>query len=366
MSGKDKKYEVNIDISVNSMPDNIKKEIQDNINTVSREEADQILRDIFSQADIAKDAADMINPETIYVAKIPKNLQKDWQEGALHWMTKKETGESVAEIMGQEPGVRAHAIIEEVDKAKTARSMLPTHLASYAQHQEIKQMAEVVNDVRDRVIALQGMYYDSMYGDLIGARDTLAQVEVSSDATRHGIINNLIPSLNGTRGRIIEALTRLLNNFPEVKDSAFGISGQIVKDKSFLTETFENYNRIQELFKCYLLATQLLGYAYAMIEEKASYKKVFIPNEQLVHHPALKNLANFEIALNGNFDQMWYKNPENFLDGIRVKVDMIASKNAVEIEYTGQQLINAIHITKEKEPVIAVKRNGQEEDHGEE
>ena len=63
---------------------------------------------------------------------------------------------------------------------------------------------------------------------------------------------------------------------------------------------------------------------------------------------------------------MWYKNPENFLDGIRAKVDMIASKDAVEIEYTGQQLINAIHITKEKEPVIAVKRNGQEEDHGEE
>ena len=52
--------------------------------------------------------------------------------------------------------------------------------------------------------------------------------------------------------------------------------------------------------------------------------------------------------------------------GSKFKVDMIASKNAVEIEYTGQQLINAIHITKEKEPVIAVKRNGQEEDHGEE
>ena len=193
-----------------------------------------------------------------------------------------------------------------------------------------------------------------------------AGVEFYNSTARDDLFYNQIPSLNGTRGRIIEALTRLLNNFPEVKDSAFGISGQIVKDKNFLTETFENYNRIQELFKCYLLATQLLGYAYAMIEEKASYKKVFIPNEQLVHHPALKNLANFEIALNGNFDQMWYKNPENFLDGIRVKVDMIASKNAVEIEYTGQQLINAIHITKEKEPVIAVKRNGQEEDHGEE
>ena len=164
----------------------------------------KVLTTIFSRAEIGADAVKYIQRGTVYLAEIPKKLQKDFAEGNLQFM-QKSNGEMVGEIVGLNNfGNKGHVIIKDAD---LLHSNIPHDLTTIAMQQQLAQMAAVLDEVRSRVIELQKTYDASLLGELRGMRDQLAQVQSVEDLeNKRHLITNAITNLNSVRGRITQRL----------------------------------------------------------------------------------------------------------------------------------------------------------------
>lgn len=78
---------------------------------------------------------------------------------------------------------------------------MASNIATLAVQQQMAQMTEVINDVRERVIALQEGYNQDLFGSIIGMHQQMAQLsDVKNDEIRKGFVINAITELNKVRG----------------------------------------------------------------------------------------------------------------------------------------------------------------------
>ena len=131
--------------------------------------------------------------------------------------------------------------------------------------------------------------------------------------TKKRLAIQAITILNDVRGKIEVAVLNTLRDIDAVPDTDRAILLKIAKNKNFLSDTVEKYNRIEELFGYYVTATQLLGYAYAFLDEPSSYKDIFTPSIELIENENLQKLVAAENLYEENIGETWYKNPENYL-----------------------------------------------------
>lgn len=206
-------------------------------------------------------------------------------------------------------------------------------------------MTEVINDVRSRVIALQESHDSDLFGSIKGMHQQLLQIkDAKNPDTRKQLTANTITVLNEVRGKAETAILNALKDIADVPDSDVSIIGKIIRDKNFLANTVEQYNRIEELFSYYLTATQLLGYAYAFLDEPQSYEDIFSPSPELIDNPNLQKLLLAENLFEETIGETWYKNPEKYLQEIKEQSHtlFLESHDTIEIEITGKELLEAI------------------------
>lgn len=308
--------------------------------TINEEAVLQALTDIFSHAEITADAVKYIQRGTVYLAEIPKNLQRDFTEGNLKFLEKK-TGEVVGNIVGPNNfGTKGYAVIKD---AGILHSDIPHDLTTIAMQQQLARMAEAIDEVRSRVVELQKTYDESLLGELRGMRDQLAQVQSVDDLeNQRDLIRGAITNINLSRGKVTQRLIAEMQKIPEIPQSAlrlfFKTLLQDIREKAII-----GYEKIQELFSYYLAASELLAFAYALLGEQRTYQDIFTPDGELLDDKRLANLKNCEAYL-GISDERWYSAPERYLECIERKAQKVflQSPDTISIEVTGDQVLEAI------------------------
>lgn len=325
-----------------SLPATTRDKITKGLSNINNANISKALTTVFQQADLGADFARYIQRGKVYLAEIPRKLQSEFDEGKVKFMTIKDTGEQVSELVGPNNfGTRSHMIIKDAD---IVHSNIPHDLATIAMQQQLAQMAAVLDEVRSRLIEMQQTYDASLLGELRGMRDLLAQVQTVKDLeTQHDLIKGAIVDLNKTRGKITERLIDEMKKMPEVPDSAFKRVFRTFWKEGYRDNVVSGYEKIQELFGYYLAASQLLAYAYALIGEEQVYETIFTPDSELGNKQFLHNLINSE-GIIGIEGERWYSNPQRYLGYVleEAKRLFVQKSDVIAIELTGEQLLEAV------------------------
>lgn len=323
-----------------SLPVALKEKLITALTRITEERVTTFLSNLVNGKEIGQEVVKLINKETTYIARIPKKLEADMQAGLLDFMTDKKTGENLGMLVDQKHKARGFMRIDEVSRADMA-----TKLANIALQQQLAQVTAVIDDVRSRVISLQEGHDSDLFGSVKGMHQQLLQMrDARNPDTKKRLAIHAITILNEVRGKIEVAVLKTLRDIDAVPDSDRAILLKIVKNKNFLSDTVEKYNRIEELFGYYVTATQLLGYAYAFLDEPASYEDIFTPSIELIENENLQKLVAAENLYEENIGETWYKNPENYLMKIKQASHRVFLENSdvIEIEITGVKLLEVI------------------------
>jgi hypothetical protein len=228
-----------------------------------------------------------------------------------------------------------------------AKIDIATNLANISTQQQIAKIAEVINDVRSRVISLQEGHDDDLFGSIKGMHQQLLQIlDAKNSDSRRQLATNAITVLNETRGKLEVAIVNTVKGIRLVPNTDRAILWEIAKDKNFLSDTVEKYDRIEELLGYYVTATQLLAYFYAFLDESVSFTDIFTPSRDLLENENLQKLSAAENLFIQDLVDNWYKNPERFLLKIENASHCLFAESGdivdVEIEITGKNLLEAI------------------------
>lgn len=348
MSNKEEKLVVKVEKSLSEVnktfPVSIKKKLNAALNSIVEDKTLSVFSDLLQGQEIGKDALSVIKKETVYIAKIPKKLESGLDKGIFDFMKDSKTGESIGVIVGDKNRTHGIVRVEEMDKAAVAGGNISANIANLAMQQKLAHITEVLDDVQSRVIAIQEGQDAELFGKIKGMREQLLQMkDIENTETRRQLGTNVITVLNSTRGSIEEKMKLELRNLPDVPDSAVKIVWEITKDKKYLTTVVDTYNHIEELFKYYMVASLLLGYAYSMLDESGPFDIIFVPDQELIENEKLKTLVAAENIFEESFKETWYKNPEKFLLKVKEEAQrLFEEQDYIQLEITGEQLLEVI------------------------
>ena len=152
------------------LPAAVRDKITSTLSKMTEGKAATTLASLLRSVETGSSVANTINRDLVYLARIPKNLEGGVRAGELGFMQKADTGEMLGAIVGPDHLNRGFVRIEEgyMPTPELLRS-----LSNLAMQQQLAHMAEVINDVRSRVIVLQETYDKSLYGELRGMHQRL-------------------------------------------------------------------------------------------------------------------------------------------------------------------------------------------------
>lgn len=330
------------------LPAAVRDKITSTLSKITEGKVATTLASLLRSVETGSSVANTINRDLVYLARIPKHLESGVRAGELGFMQKADTGEMLGAIVGPDHLNRGFVRIEEgyMPTPELLRS-----LSNLAMQQQLAYMAEVINDVRSRVIVLQETYDKSLYGELRGMHQQLIQMRDTQDpTTRKSLATGAITSINNTRGKIEQRLIDELAKLPEAPATMLRALMKTLLTKGFKSDLCEGYDKIQELFSYYLTASQLLAYIYAFLDEPAAYDDVFVPSPELLDNPNIRKLSLAEVCV-GSIEAAWYKHPQAYLGRIQHESQRLFcdSKDYIEIEVTGKQLLEALNYEETKD-----------------
>ena len=330
------------------LPVTVRDKITSALSKMTEDKASTTLASLLRSVETGSSVANTINRDLVYLARIPKNLEGGVRSGELGFMQKADTGEMLGAIVGPDHLNRGFVRIEE---GYMPSPDLLHSLSNLAMQQQLAHMAEVIDDVRSRVIVLQETYDKALYGELRGMHQQLIQMRDTQDpATRKSLATGAITSINKTRGRIEQRLIDELAKLPEAPATMLRALLKTFLTKGFKADLCDGYDKIQELFSYYLTASQLLAYIYAFLDEPAAYDDVFVPSPELLDNPNIRKLTLAEVCV-GSIEDAWYKQPQEYLGRIQHESQRLFcdTRDYIEIEVTGKQLLEALNYEETKD-----------------
>ena len=316
---------------------------------VSKENLSRALLNLFGKVEFGADMVKHIQRGKIYLAEIPKKLQADFDEGKLRFMTLR-SGEQVTELVGPNNfGTRGHMILKQTDWIHTN---IPKDFTLIATQQQLARMAQVLDEVRSRIMELQTTYDEGLLGELRGMRDQLSQVQSLEDLeTQKDLVKGAITQINLTRGKVVQRMLHEMQSMPDVPENTLRKLIRSFWSKSFRSNVESGYGKIQELFGYYLAASQLLAYAYGFLGEKRAYDAIFLPDQEMLRKDWRENLIRSEDIV-GVDGKTWYKDPQRYLGLIEKEIQRIFATDSQKIvlSITGDMLLEVMeHVGDGKE-----------------
>lgn len=327
--------------SQNILPEKLKTSISNALANITEEKALRLISQSIENEGIRKKAKEIINPETIYIAKIRHQNTGAFEAGLLNFMVDSKTGENLGVLVNEKHRSQGFVAIEKMSKSVD----MSAEIATIALQKQLAQMAEVIDDVRRRVVALQEGQDKALKGRIEGMHDQMIQMrDATTEAHRKALAIQAITVLNDVRGQIGVAISDVLEKMPYVPNGKWKIVWEIAKDKTFLQRAVESYDRIEALVCYYLTATQLLGYAYAFLGEKASFEDVFCPRADLLNRTLTQKLEQAENLFIEKIEDAWYKNPYEYMLKIKAASQelFLPNEDVIEIEVSGRKLLEAV------------------------
>ena len=202
-----------IGLNEKCLPVTVRDKITSALSKMTEDKVSTTLASLLRSVETGSSVANTINRDLVYLARIPKNLEGGVKAGELGFMQKADTGEMLGAIVGPDHLNRGFVRIEE---GYMPSPDLLHSLSNLAMQQQLAHMAEIINDVRSRVIILQETYDKALYGELRGMHQQLIQMRDTQDpTTRKSLATGAITSINNTRGKTEQRLIDELAKLPE-------------------------------------------------------------------------------------------------------------------------------------------------------
>lgn len=241
-----------------------------------------------------------------------------------------------------------HSFQKDVDRrlGGLEKQMASLQMQNIMIMQQLMAMTEVLDEIRERVVELKEIYDDDLLGSILGMRDQISQIRsVELDENQRLLLNNAITTLNEARGKVIRHILRTVGNLPDVPKSKIGAYAKMLMHGEYADELINASDEVEKYFSMYLLATQLLGYAYAFLGEVKAYEKVFMPDREMMDNPNFEKLIRADIYFADHREDSWYRKPDKYLLKVseETKRIFIDSEDYMQIEFTGAQLLEAFN-----------------------
>lgn len=154
-----------------SFPAALKEKVTTALALITETKVMRVVSELANTEAMLREATKVINKETTYIARIPKKLKMDMQMGLLDFMHDKKTGENLGMLVDSKHKARGYLRIDEASGVDVAANR-----ANIAIQQQLAQMAEVINDVRSRVISLQEGHDADLFGSVKGMHQQLLRM----------------------------------------------------------------------------------------------------------------------------------------------------------------------------------------------
>lgn len=325
----------------------IKKSISDNLEKESKGRFIRLLSESLEANSIRKEFLNFLSEDHVYIAKIPKKVQEELDNNLIKFMTDKKTGENLSVLVDQKNRIKSHMNVEKVQN----NFDITRQISSIAVQRQLAEMAEVLGDVRNRVIALQVAHDNDLFGSIKGMEEQMRQImNTEDDDTRKSLICNAITVLNETCGKITSSLIWTIKSLPNVPDNDLKTIAEILRDKGFLPSVVENYDRAEELLCYYLTASQLLAFCYAYLGEERAYEDTFKSISKLTDKGSIQKFVLAERVFEETVAEAWYKSADKYM----LKVNNMAhdlfsteGKEYIMFEISGLELLEELSYVSE-------------------
>jgi hypothetical protein len=292
---------------------------------------------------------DIIDPEKVYIAKFPKDILDKINNGQFDIM-KSKSGDLLSTIIDKNAPANRNIVhqlrLEEIDPSFSQKLQnLSTNVVNIAMQKQLADLSEQLSGIQELATDIKRGQVIDRIGLVISGENQLEQALAipDGDPMKKQLILGAIGNLNNGRSQLELYFREEMKNTIPIPKNKFQLTIKCLLKSSFYEEIEDKFNGLQESFKAYIYATNLLATAYERIGNIEVLPKVFEPAKVLMENYAAPMIPMSRIVLDGSIDidQYWFTHPHDYIKVIEnySHQALLDDVEYISIEIMGQELL---------------------------
>ena len=219
-----------------------------------------------------------------------------------------------------------------------------------AMQQQLAKLTELVQATYEVVKRIEQGQIDDRVGKLRAGKEGMEQAILIEDSVQRKItIGNAQQLLMEARGQIGETLKTRVNNFPSISKSQIIQFLACLSDSNYFSDKDAAFEAIQEYFRLYLRATELLADSYYYIGENKAAQKTYEDAIQFARSLDFNKVKTLNyIHPEENFSDTVCEMAEQYVLREQAKSnELMRPYDTVELLLTGDEIVEALENGKE-------------------
>lgn len=332
--------------------------VQVDLTVLDKAKANGIIGEIVQSAQVVRNMAAVVSPESVYVLNIPKDIKKGLDSGE-YWFTKKvDTGEMLTSVSREKDGRKQFFKNLTADERslvdESALQNLSDGIYNIAIQQQMAAIAEELENIHEAVGRIESGQKDDRFGEITGAEYNLRLALSASDRDRQiSLTTAAIQTLSIGAGKIEKTLSRKVGDFEPIPEKDRSIYWKMIKSpQNYKDKKDREFDEVQDYFDFYEKAQQLLAVASLMIDEPEAMLEVFKSFEEYLGSLDLTNLKTIRnLYPELDLSEEWFERPRLHVASIKELYLEFADKqyDYISFEVSGAQLLEAVNDDKDEE-----------------
>ena len=307
-----------------------------------------VLHNLLQYADMTNTVSH-IKKGVEYVVQIPEEFQQGLELGEFSIMQNQKTGVKRPFLMRIDEDGKNKIVsslpIKDRDHIQGSpfKDLTQNYHNLHIQGQlnELSQKLDEVIDLTQNV--LQGQTDDRIGLLQSGRRQIRLALNQDDHASRRNALQLGVNHLCLAQGQFEANLKTLVQNFKPVPKTKLGVLAQSLLKSSYCLKKDEAYEKIDDTFELYMLATQYIAAAYIMMDEEDNAALVYEDSINSLKSIDFSKVKTIENIHKGEKIDWLYNNIEGYLNyDKKVCLENAKHYDGIEIKVPGDMLLEAI------------------------
>lgn len=306
----------------------------------------KFLEKLFTIVELGKNAERVINPDLDYVVKFPQTLLKKMEEHDVQFLTDKISGDLLPDLYDYTEKGFGGKVRLEIKNRPTEQDLtsLSNSINNLIGQQRYDALVEELQQIHAAVERVErGQDNDRFAKVNAGRKMLLDAVNVQDDELKRAMMLEAVKLLREGRELIETTLMDELNALIEIPDNDFKRMWNCFWHSGYFEEHTGRYQEVQEYFRYYLMSIEPLAYAYTCLNQPQLIEGLLEDSRKVFRHEKIGCLSSVEPLLpDGEYGEMWYKNPRGYEQGLLKSYEMSRDSEGVCIEVNGREILEVL------------------------
>ena len=205
--------------------------------------------------------------------------------------------------------------------------------------QQISELSERMALTYETVKRIEQGQLDDRIGLLCSGRNQIIYaLEIAKENRQYEIAlgrSNMITA----QQQILQSFRRRVEAFEAIPDNKWNRFWLVVRHSEYLKQKDKEFLNLQEYYKLFLQATQMIAASYVLCGEIETAKKVFEDAEQEMREIDFSSLKTLSYIHNKNTDMLYYHADEYVATERQICMDAAQKYDALSVEVSGEKLL---------------------------